>query len=72
MTHQSPTFLPLLSKNPPNHSGHILHGRVKSNDFLCYYLFFYILYIFHIIFLRAEKQNGVKIKIKWKLKLKEK
>jgi len=30
-----------------------------------------IIFLFHIFFLRAEKQNGVKIKIKWKLKLKK-
>jgi len=70
------TPIPNLSSSavqkPHNNSGHILHGRVKSNDFLCYYFFFlYFIYIFHI-FLKAEKQNGVKIKVKWKLKLKEK
>jgi len=50
MTHQSPTFLPLLSKKPPpNNSGHILHGRVKSNDSHNYF-FFFISYIFFIYF----------------------
>jgi len=74
VAHQYPTFLPLLSKNPPNHSGHILHGIVKSNDFFVITLFFifYIYFSYLLFFLRAEKQNGVKIKIKWKLKLKEK
>jgi len=57
MTHQSPTFLPLLSKNPPNNSGHILHGRVKSNDshhfffyFLLFFIFIFIFFIFIFIY----------------------
>jgi len=67
MTHQSPTFLPLLSKNPPNNSGHILHGRVKSNDshhffflfFIIFYFYFYFFYfyfyIFYMFFFKSRK-----------------
>jgi len=69
VTHQYPTFLPFLSKTPPILDNVWIwpYFAWQSNDSLLFFLF----HIYFLYFLRAEKQNGVKIKIKWKLKLKK-